>query len=697
MSYRPLDITYPANYPGSAEIPLPSGILLDMVREIGPDGTLRNLIRSNGTYAWGGSRVNSSISAALFQAPDFTTQFTGYRNPITTSSHFDTSTIGLQIFPQLRNNKQPEPIIIPIPYVSLPNDNGGGIKVAMTVVCSNDGFSDRGAAFSIGFAGVDANGVPLYIPPYNFDNFYDLSLPDRDVLFNINPDFRATQSVKYIISWLPASGLDYRLRVVELTTNDPRLDGAKGSVLISCVGVPSGFPLPSAANLIHGTSWDFIFNDPQHIRLYHNPYRYEDLFSDSPGSSNGDTGGKKPWMLFIRKSDNDDFGLLSYHSVMQVRPEGDVASVGGPGPTTGNYEVDKLRMMVHPFIPDDMFNDVHTSYRLSIHRMPQVIITAITVKTLNTGINLDISRYSTGVRATGEAVSSLSTAINELLTAPVLITPNQQRVKGHLTVGSLCNEGVLEKHEVTPWMFYDSVSTYGGGSVPGLDLTSSFSSFEFKGHNSAESISIVTSTTPPQEEIKNRNSSYRVDFTVNGDDVMEIYPVNYLLPVWNQGLGSYVVENDPSIRKMPLDTNLVDLGILNGGDVATMSAAASFAPMGLADRFYSTFIPQGYRFGGGTSYPILDASNPFLRASGFINNYSTAGGLSGDSAQWVFSRTIGPSLFPEPYAAGDSVINRGPMNVLGLGGGFPDLSSIPEGTILFSNLHVLYLTYTPDI
>lgn len=696
MSYRPFDITYPSNYPGSDEIPLPSGILLDMVREIGPTGTLRNLIRSNGTYAWGGSRVNVSTAAASFDPPKFTTQFTGYRNPITTSSLFDTSTIGLQIIPQLRNNKQPEPVIITVPYVSLPNDNGGGIKLAMTVVCENGNNSDAGAAFAIGFAGVDANGIPLYIPPYNFDNFYDLSRPDRDVVFNINPDFRANRSVKYIISWLPASGLDFRLRCVELFISDTRLDGAKGSVLISCVGVPNGTALSSAANLTYGSTWDFIANDPQHVRLAHNPFRYEDLFSDKPGSANGDTGAKKPWMLFLRKSDTADFGLLSYHTVMQVRPEGDVASIGGPA-ATGNYEVNKLRMMVHPFIPDDMFNDVHTGYRLSIHRMPLVIITSITVKTLNNGINLDISRYSTGVRATAESVSSLSGAINDLITAPVLITPNQQRVKGHLTIGSLCNEAVLEKHEVTPWVFYDSVSTYGVGVIPGLDLTSSFSSFELKGHNSAESFSIVTSTTPPAEEIRNQDSSYRVDFTVNGNDAMELYPVNYLIPVWNQGLGAYVVENDPSIRKMPLDPNLVDVAILNGGDLATMAAAASFAPMGLADRFYSTFIPQGYRFGGGTSYPILDASTPVLRASGFINNYSTAGALSEDSVEWVFSRPVGPSSFPEPYGTGDAVINRGSMNIVGLSGPTPDLSSIPEGTILFSNLHVLYLTYTPDI
>lgn len=685
MTFRPLDIDYPTNYPGGTEIPVPSGIWLDMVRELGEDGDLPFLVRTNQSWAWTGSRTNLSTAPASFEPAKFTTAFTGYRNPVTTADRYDTSTIGLQIVPQLAGVATPEPVMIPIPVKHV----GTYLKASITVVCENGTQSDRGVIFSMGFAGVNSEGNPLYIPPSSFSGLYDTAQAvPRDAIFNINPDLLFNDNLKYIISFLPGSGLDFRLRLVDLTIIDERLDGATGCVLISCAGIPSGFPLAGQADLAYGSSWEFLPKDPNHILLKHNGVRYEDLFSDRPGSANGTTGAKQPWMLYIR--DGRD-GRYLFTSALQVRPEGDRVSQNG-------YNVARARVMIHPFIPNDvMALPSYNNWLLSIHRMPLVIITGITIRSRLGATILPIGDYSSGVRARADAVNTLGQTINKGITAPISVSSNYNRVKGTQTVGSLCDEVILEKNEITPWSFYDPVTTYGAGVIPGEQLTSSFSTFELKGHNSALAYSIISTITPKQSDIVNLASSFRVDFTINGDDENRGYPVRYLIPVYLNGRGSYDDSLDPSIRTMPLDTSLLEVALINGNEESVLRAAASFSPMGLVDCYYNLNLPQAYRPGlASVPYPIIDASSLFLRASGFINNYGSAGGITGDAAQWIFGQPLGQSDFNLPYDITESVVDRGAMLVLGLAGAAPDLTTIDTGTIFFSHAHIVYLTYTPE-
>jgi len=685
MSYKPLDLDYPTNYPGSNEIPAPSGIWLDMVRGLGEAGDLPFLVRTNQSWAWTGARSNLSTAAATFEPPKFTTELTGYRNPVTTANRYDSSTIGLQIVPQLANNEQPEPVVIPIPV----KNAGTYLKASITVVCENGG-SDAGVAFSMGFAGVGADGTPLYIPPNSFSDFYDRRQANpRNIVFNLNPELRFNDNLKYIISWLPGSGLDFRLRLVDLTITDSRLDGATGCVLISCVGIPNATAVAGQANLLHGSSWEFRPNDPNHILLKHNGVRYEDLFSDRPGSANPETGAKKPWMLYLK--DDTGIGLYSYHSVLQVRPEGDRT-------TQDNYTTGRARVMIHPFVSRDIQAiPNYQNWTLSIHRMPLVVITGVTIRSRIGAIELPIEEYASGVRARASALNALSNTINKGLLAPISVSPSYNRVKGTSTVGSLCDEVVLEKNEITPWNYYDATTTYGPGVIPGIQLTSSFSTYELKGHNSVLAYSCITSTTPRLAVVKSTNNNYRVDFVTNGDDENRNYSVPYVLPIGQTGVTGYLQSLDPSIRTMPLDLDLVDVALLNGNDRETMDAAASFSPMGIVDCYYNINVPDAYRPGiGGRPYPIGDSSTPFLRASGFINNYGSAGGLTIKSAQWVFGSLPGQSDFQLPYNVTESVVDRGSMDILTLTGPVTDLTAIELGTIFFSHAHIVYLTYTPE-
>lgn len=688
MSYKPLDLDYPTNYPGSSEIPAPSGIWLDMVRELGADGDLPFLVRTNQSWAWTGTRSVFSTAAATFEPPKFTTELAGYRNPVTTANLYDSSTIGLQIIPQLASSFKPEPVVIPVPV----KHAGTYLKASITVTCENGGNSDAGVAFSMGFAGMDANGNPLYIPPNSFENFYDSSQADpRNIVFNLNPDLQFNDNLKYIISWLPASGLNYRLRLVDLTIIDSRLDGATGCVLISCVGIPNATGIAGQTNLPYGSShWEFRSNDPNHITLHHSGIRYADQFSTAPGSANPETGAKKPWMFVIRDGVG---GLYSYHSVLQLRPDGDQT-------TQNSFTINRARAMIHPFIPRDIQElPNYSTWTLSVHRMPLVIITGVTIRSRLGAIELPVEEYASGVRGRASALNSLSNTINKGLLAPISVSPNYNRVKGPSTVGSLCDQSVLEKNEITPWNYYDASTTYGPGVEPGRYLTSSFSTYELKGHNSALAFSAITSTTPRLAVVEGSVNKYRVDFIVNGDDQNRNYSVSYVIPIGRTGTGAYQQSLDPSIRTMPLDPSLIDVAVNpNGNDRLTMATAASFSPMGIVDCYYNINVPDAYRPGiAGRPYPILDASTPFLRASGFINNYGSAGGLTLNAAEWVFSKVLGQSNFILPYNVTETVADRGAAIIAGLAGPVPDLTAIETGTIFFSHAHVVYLTYTPEI
>ena len=384
-------------------------------------------------------------------------------------------------------------------------------------------------------------------------------------------------------------------------------------------------------------------------------------------------------------------GLFSYHSVLQIRPDGDRT-------TQDTFTVNRSRAMIHPFVPRNI-QEIPSfgNFTLSVHRMPLIVITGITIRSRLGAIELPIEEYASGVRGRASALNALSNTINKGLLAPISVSPNYNRVKGTSTVGSLCGEAVLEKNEITPWNYYDDSTAYASGVIPGLQLTSSFSTYELKGHNSALAFSCITSTTPNLEVVKATNNDFRVDFTVNGDDDNRNYPVRYVIPIGQTGRGGYLQSLDPSIRTMPLDPDLVDVAILNGNDLETMNAAASFSPMGIVDCYYNVKVPDAYRPGiAARPYPILDGSTPFLRASGFINNYGSAGGLTIDSAQWIFSSNPGQSDFQLPYNVTETVVERRSMDILSLSGPVPDLTAIETGTIFFSHAHIVYLTYTPE-
>ena len=265
------------------------------------------------------------------------------------------------------------------------------------------------------------------------------------------------------------------------------------------------------------------------------------------------------------------------------------------------------------------------------------------------------------------------------------------RVKGSQTVGSLCDEVVTEKNEITPWCYYDPDTLY-AGVAPGRDLTSSFTSVGMNGHNIAQSYSLVTSTTPPKSVVLNSESSFAVDFQINGED-QGSWVINYTLPIWQTG-GGYRQDLDPSIRVMPFDIDLLSTGLANGCEIPVMLHGASFSPQGMADRYYNIRVPQAYR-STSSVYPLVDGNPEIAQASGFINNYTTAGGLSTPTLFWLQVQNFNFSLFSEPYLDVVLVNDRGAASAANLTAP-AQLSEIPVGSILFSHIHTLQLVYTPE-
>jgi hypothetical protein len=702
--YLPLDIDYPTNYPGSNNIPLPSGLLKDL--GINPLLVLESNIKGTRQgWCWTMARTQRTAPASTLVAPLGLNQFTGYRNPTTIAALYDRSTVGLQISGQIANNFSLEPVTIAVPF-SFSSSRKKSIRVGITGQIYAYLASHAGMGISVGFIGWDSNGTFFQRLPYDWSGACDLTQPNPDeIIFNRNPDLPTGPDIKYFD---PVDSTVAQMRYFELEIpyrgeeNWP--EGGQGFVLISMVSWPGDTTVPGGAGKGRTADWDWlIYNnivDPNHLILKKVGFRYEDYFSFSTGSTKPETGakhvrigaGEQPISFMFKISAGDfvpqNIRRFSYHSMMQFRMEGDA----GKG-----YDHRQATTMIYPFIPRNFISDTSTydlnNWQLDVFPMSSATISSIFIDEIpfdEAGNNLytsDIDDYYAPETGTGSINSAgvyqdfINSPITTLAKSGYGAANCNSRVKGTNTVGVLTGVQVLEKNEAFPWNYYDPAITYGGKPV-GTYFSINYSTVNFEGWNQGEGYIWAESTTPPKRVVTSDDPVYRIDCLLFGDDQARELEIDYPLSIGRSG-SRYNPSLDRTINTIPFDPSNAADTAAQGVPSALYTKGGSFNTPGMLDRYWNNNIPQDYRLLI-SYYPIAEAvATDFQRASGFTNNYMTAGAVSFNTILLVWDEEqplANISFYNEAYGPFE-IKERGNLEIFQPVGVDPGILSIEPGTI----------------
>jgi hypothetical protein len=697
--YRPLDITYPTNYPSSPNIPLPSGLLKDL--NINPP-IIRESNIKGGRQGWCYTMARTAISSSgSTLVPGFNSnEFTGYRNPVSPALDFDRSTIGLQVSSQIASNYALEPVVLAVPF-TFTSMKEKSIRVGITGDIFAYSALHAGATISVGYIAWDVEGNYFERLPSSFENACDPDQAPQNVIFNRNPAIEDTPSTKYFSpTSTTASPLRYFQLEIPYSKEDSMPGLGTGFILISIITWPGDTVLPDALNKVRGTDWDWlIFDgvvDPNHVVLTKTGWRYRDYFSTNVSNTEADTGAKHlrvtdvPISLMYKlKAPNtitqtpDNF---SYHSMMQFRLEGD---------STKGFTPNKSTNMIYPFIPNDWISSTaiynQANWLMDIFPMSCMVISSIFIDEIpvdQLGNNLYtpvVDNYVSVILTTGSNGSALSyendvNGINSNLLRSGYGAANcNSRVKGRLTKGFLTGVEVLEKNEAFTWSFYDSTLSYGTLQV-GTFLSLNYSTINFEGWNKGTGYVWMESTTPSRSIIIGREPVYGVDCQLDGNDQALGLRVNYPLSAGKVGQPTYNPRLDRSIAYLPFnpfyEPETEDQAIPREQYIK----AGSFNTPGMLDRFYNIEVLQDYRLVFDL-YPLTEAvATDFQRASGFTNNYTTAGGIAWGTIASIWDENLPDSrisFLGEPYGPFE-VKSRGVLQLANPAGPDEELTGLPE-------------------
>lgn len=710
--YRPLDKTYPTNYPNSTDIPIPSGLLKDL-----GVNSLRilesNIKGARQGWCWTMARTANSQPSSSFSPQIASNNFTGYQNPAGPGVDFDFSTVGLQVSSQIASNSSFEPVVLAVPF-SFSAMRKKGIRVGITGDIFAYSAFYAGATISVGYVGWDAEGNYFSRPPSDFSNACDPDQLPENVIFNRNPNFPDTKSTQYFD---PVDTIASPLRYFELQIPYVKLEefprSGTGFILISIITWPGANPVPGGSTKVRGTDWDWlIFDgvvDPNHLVLSKAGFRYKDYFSDSTSNTQGDSGAKHiritdvPISLMYKiRSPNtvtqtpDNF---SYHSMMQFRLEGDA---------TKGFTPNKSTNMIYPFIPNDWIASEaiydQANWLLDVFPMSSMLISSIFIDEIpydRDGNNLytnDIDNYvnpptTTGADGSADAYNrNVNSRNTELLQSPYAASNCNSRVKGRRTSGFITGVIVLEKNEAFTWSYYDPTITY-GGLVVGQYLSVNYSTINFEGWNQGLGYVWLESTTPSRRLILGPDPIYGLDCQLDGNDQALDLQVKYPLSAGKTGLLGYNARLDRSIAYLPFNPFYEPETVAQGVPSEQYLKAGSFNTPGMLDRFYNTNVLQDYRLIFDL-YPLTEAvATDFERASGFTNNYTTAGAISWYTIPLIWEEDL-PStrvqfLNPQGYGPFD-LPDRGVLEAANPAGGDQGVTSLPV-----SGVYVVYgATYT---
>ena len=718
--YRPLDITYPTNYPSSNDIPVPSGLLKDLginalrILESNIKGTRQG-------WCWTMARTALSSSAVSLLPVTSMQNFSGYRNPVTSTAFSDRSTIGLQLSGQVASNDALKPVTIAVPF-SFSAMRKKSIRVAITGQIFSYTSLDAGAHISVGYVGWDETGTYFSKLPSDFTGACDPNQNPEDVIFNINPEFENTPSTKY---FAPVATATSNIRYFELEIPYSKVESfpisGSGFILISILTWPGATVIPGASDLVRVSDWNWLFYgttggpptsgvlDPNHIDLLVNGFGYRDLFAHNAGSTLTDTGGKHlrvsgsgslaSLMYKIRSPETGNTTLntpraFSYHSMMQIRAE------GWEGPSK-SYSATRSTHMIHPFLPTDWIGDSEVyneaGWKLDIFPMSCVNISSIFIDEIpvdKAGNNLytdDIDDYVNPPTTTGAdgSASAYNKNVNEpnvnLLQSPYAASNCNSRVKGNNTTGYLAGFEVLEKNEAFPWNFYDSTLTYGGAPI-GTYFSINYSTINFEGWNQGTGYLWVETTTPDRRVILGPDPVYGVNCGLDGNDQALNLRVQYPTSAGKTGDPGYSARLDRSIAYMPFNQETRPSTEAQGIPADQYIKAGSFNTPGMLDRYINKFVLQPYRVTLDL-YPMTNTAVTYSEiVSGFTNNYTTAGGIDNNTIRFIWgeSRPESRVSFIAPLSYGPFEVKE--RGVLLLAGAYGDgdvegVISLPEESV----------------
>jgi hypothetical protein len=728
--YRPLDITYPTNYPGSPNIPVPSGLLKDL--GVNPLYILESNIKGTRQgWCWTMARTALSTAATSLVPVVSMQNFAGYRNPVTSVAFSDRSTIGLQISGQVASNSALKPVTIAVPF-SFSAMEKKSIRVAITGQIFAYSSLHAGAHISVGYIGWDTEDNYFERLPDDFEEACDPNQSPENKIFNRNPAFPLTESTKYFD---PIATTTSNIRCFELEIpyrpGEPWPTSGSGFILISILTWPGATVIPGASNLDRVNDWNWLFYgttgspptsgvlDPNHIDLLVNGFGYRDLYAATAGSSQPDTGGKHlrvsgsaALVSLMYKISSPQTGnttintprAFSYHSMMQIRSE------GWEGPSK-SYSSQRSTNMIYPFLPNDWIDDVQVysepGWKLDIFPMSAVNISSIFVDEIpedRFGTNLytsDISNYRNEPTTTGAAGSA--TAYNRnvndpnttLLNSPYGASNCNSRVKGNNTIGYLAGVEVLEKNEAFPWSFYDSTETYGLLPV-GIYTPLNYSTINFEGWNNGTGYVWMEATTPPRGNILGPDAVYGIDCELDGNPQAINLRVQYPTSAGQSGRPSYDIRQDSSIAYMPFNSLLETPTRRQGISESQFTKAGSFNTPGMLDRYININVLQEYRVTIDL-YPMTFVGATYSELySGFTNNYTTAGAIDPDTINYIWSPVSPPiariQFLNEGYGPFD-LTQRGVLEIINRSSESPGISSLPEGSV-----YVMYgATYTSQL
>jgi hypothetical protein len=673
-NFTPIDIDFPTNYPGSTEIPLPSGLLQDL--NISVDHVLEaNLRGSIQGWAWTGARTDTAAAPSTLVPIKNHGGSTGYRNPITTSTLYDFSTVGLQVSGQVASNTTAKPVVIAIPYY-FPDTVGDRLEIlSVDITLGVFNANTAGMAFSLGYVAWGQDSTRVYSPPSDFAEFYDKNqATPYTIIFNINPDFEFDNRTKYVEA---ATSITSDIKLLNLSI-PCQVRRAHGYILISAVSVPTaavvtgGFDLTNPADFNWITSNNNIY-DANHINIFRSHssgaldlFDYNMLFTDNSASTIGLTGGKKFWLLqFLRPPSNlaPTFPDFSYHTVLQVRARRNLAN--------GEYSVSSSTVLFQPNIDLPTADNVALleapNWELNIFPMAYAIISSIFIKTEVTLADIDQEPYGTGMPGTASTFNRLVTRLNKAARIQGSSSPCSQRVKGNFTFGSLAAQPATEKNEVFPWLRYNTSETY-GTTTPGELVPINYSSYAFEGWNSYQGIMLADSTTPYSARVTQFAANFSLNILLEANSIIDPLFLNYGIRVGANRIPGFDIADDNTIKTIPFDQDNYLDGMAAGITLEQATFGGSFNPCSLADRFcnYLLFPNSYYRIQD--LYPIGDITTVPLRISGIMNNFTTAGGLDYDTLRTVFPVQLVSSSINKAVAyAASSLANRGQFEVGGLG------------------------------
>ena len=307
---------------------------------------------------------------------------------------------------------------------------------------------------------------------------------------------------------------------------------------------------------------------------------------------------------------------------------------------------------------------------------------------------------TTGADGSASAYQSQINGFNSFLLRSGYGASNcNSRVKGRLTKGFLTGVEVLEKNEAFTWSFYDSTLTYGGLPV-GSYLSLNYSTINFEGWNKGIGRIWMESTTPSRRIILGSEPVYGIDCQLNGNDQAENLQVSYPLSVGQTELPDYNARLDRSIAYLPFNPFYGPETEAQGITPEQYLKTGSFNTPGMLDRFYNTEVLQDYRLVFDL-YPLTEAvATDFQRASGFTNNYTTAGGVAWNTIKSIWKSNLPNSrvdFLGESYGPFE-IKERGVLEAANPAGPDQGVSTLPEKGIyvVYGASYTSYYTQDPN-